>query len=133
LQKISGILPTSNRIKQVDMSDTLPLRPGVPSFGRPMGVSRGKQNQTVIVFEKNQPQIKEQNKILPLNQEQKAQIVKDISQSFFVKDRVSLTPLNPLSTESVDNPVEPSEIKNNREEDTDKLTLVKGSLLDKTI
>lgn len=39
MQKISGILPSTPRIASVDMNESSALRPGGPSFGRPVGVS----------------------------------------------------------------------------------------------
>ncbi len=39
MQKISSILPSSPRVKSVDLSDSHPIRPGTPSFGRPVGNS----------------------------------------------------------------------------------------------
>lgn len=39
--KISSILPSTARVASTDMSDAHPIRPGVPSFGRPMGRSAG--------------------------------------------------------------------------------------------
>jgi hypothetical protein len=39
VQKISGILPSTPRIASVDMNESSAMRPGGPSFGRPVGVS----------------------------------------------------------------------------------------------
>ncbi|MEI7973957.1 MAG: hypothetical protein WCH11_06280 [Bdellovibrio sp.] len=37
MEKISGILPSRPRLKSVDLQSAHPIRPGVPSFGRPVG------------------------------------------------------------------------------------------------
>lgn len=37
MDKLSSILPTSPRVQAVDMSDAQPVRPGTPTFGRPVG------------------------------------------------------------------------------------------------
>jgi hypothetical protein len=37
MEKISGILPASARVKSVDLKNSQPVRPGVPTFGRPEG------------------------------------------------------------------------------------------------
>jgi hypothetical protein len=39
MEKISSILPSSSRVASVDMKEAAPVRPGVPAFGRPEGVS----------------------------------------------------------------------------------------------
>lgn len=39
MEKISGIVPTSRRVTSVDMKNAPPVRPGTPTFGRPVGVS----------------------------------------------------------------------------------------------
>lgn len=37
MEKLSSILPSSARVKSVDMRDAKPRRPGAPSFGAPEG------------------------------------------------------------------------------------------------
>lgn len=37
MEKISKILPSSRRFENVDLSNSQPVRPGAPSFGRPVG------------------------------------------------------------------------------------------------
>jgi hypothetical protein len=37
MEKISSILPTNSRVKNVDIDDSHPIRPGTTSFGRPEG------------------------------------------------------------------------------------------------
>lgn len=37
VEKISSILPSSPRVKAVDVTRSTPVRPGAPSFGRPQG------------------------------------------------------------------------------------------------
>ena len=38
--KISSIIPTTARVTSTDMNDAHPVRPGVPTFGRPVGRSQ---------------------------------------------------------------------------------------------
>ena len=38
--KISGIIPNTARVASTDLSDAHPVRPGVPTFGRPVGRSQ---------------------------------------------------------------------------------------------
>lgn len=37
MDKISGILPSSYRTRKVDVSQSQPVRPGAPAWGRPVG------------------------------------------------------------------------------------------------
>lgn len=37
MDKLSGILPSSPRVKSVDLKNAQPARPGAPLFGRPQG------------------------------------------------------------------------------------------------
>ena len=39
MEKISGILPSSRRVSSVDLQNAAPIRPGTPTFGRPIGIS----------------------------------------------------------------------------------------------
>ena len=48
MDKISGIIPSSRRVTAVDMSDAAPIRPGVPAFGRPTGVSAESLSKSTI-------------------------------------------------------------------------------------
>ncbi len=45
MEKISGILPSSQRIRSVDLEGHLPVRPGVPGFGRPLGMTSSEREQ----------------------------------------------------------------------------------------
>ena len=37
MEKISGIIPANARTRSVDVSNSQPVRPGAPAFGRPEG------------------------------------------------------------------------------------------------
>ena len=39
MDKISGIIPSSRRVSSVDLQNAAPVRPGTPTFGRPIGIS----------------------------------------------------------------------------------------------
>lgn len=52
MEKISKIIPTSRRLQAEDLNSSQPVRPGAPSFGRPMGRnSIGEQKARVIIEE----------------------------------------------------------------------------------
>lgn len=37
MEKISRIIPSNSRTKAIDVSDAQPVRPGAPTYGRPLG------------------------------------------------------------------------------------------------
>ncbi|MFN7729345.1 MAG: hypothetical protein ACK5P7_09340 [Bdellovibrio sp.] len=39
MEKLSSILPSNPRIKNVDMNGAQPIRPGIATYGRPVGVN----------------------------------------------------------------------------------------------
>lgn len=47
MEKLSSILPSSPRVKNVDMADSHPIRPGVQSYGRLTGVTPVKDRFSV--------------------------------------------------------------------------------------
>lgn len=47
MNKISGILPSSPRIQTVDLKEGPSVRPGAPSFGRPIGISNVQRNSII--------------------------------------------------------------------------------------
>src|SRR6478672_2562783 len=48
MEKISGILKPSHRVTSVDMEDAAPIRPGIPTFGRPEGVSSLREREKAL-------------------------------------------------------------------------------------
>ncbi len=45
MDKISSILPSNHRVKSVDIDDSHPVRPGVESYGRPVGTTANGREQ----------------------------------------------------------------------------------------
>ncbi|MBK8201857.1 MAG: hypothetical protein IPK68_05915 [Bdellovibrionales bacterium] len=86
MQKISGILPSTPRIASVDMNESSALRPGGPSFGRPVGVSELSSREDVKI---STAQIAGQrhDELLGLRSKdlRDAESVKRLSDSFFMK------------------------------------------------
>lgn len=52
VEKISGIVPASARVQGVNIKDSQPLRPGVPTFGRPVGISSLSEGRRLTTAEK---------------------------------------------------------------------------------
>ncbi|MBK9040339.1 MAG: hypothetical protein IPL83_14470 [Bdellovibrionales bacterium] len=86
MQKISGILPSTPRIASVDMNESSALRPGGPSFGRPVGVSELSSRGDVKI---STAQIAGQrhDELLGLRSKElrDAESVKRLSDGFFMK------------------------------------------------
>ncbi|MCB0389738.1 MAG: hypothetical protein KDD58_00535 [Bdellovibrionales bacterium] len=82
MQKISGILPSSSRLTSVDVKDAGAVRPGAPTFGRPVGESNLFKNS--VVRSAHQA-IQKHNELWSERSEQhdKAQVIQDMADSFF--------------------------------------------------
>ena len=83
MQKISGILPSSSRVTTVDVSkEAGSVRPGAPSFGRPVGESNLFKNS--VVRSAHQA-IQKHNELWDARSEQQdqAKIIQDMADSFF--------------------------------------------------
>tara|TARA_Y100000817_G_scaffold313889_1_gene311088 strand:+ start:252 stop:710 length:459 start_codon:yes stop_codon:yes gene_type:complete len=88
MEKISGILPSSARVKNVDMKDAHPVRPGTPTFGRPEGVSNLARNTKLSSIDTymERPMTDRQREELG-----RAKIVDRVSNGFFMKEPLRRT------------------------------------------
>lgn len=85
MEKISGIIPSSRRVSSVDLQNANPVRPGTPTFGRPIGISTlapeilspSTAQKALAEFD---VQMSPKRPIDP-----KADIVKNMTESFFMK------------------------------------------------
>ncbi len=81
MDKISRILPGNARVNSVDMTGSQPVRPGVPEFGRNVGISDVKDRVTITAA--NDGPV---NSVYKNPKEMiKAQIAEDVSRRFFAK------------------------------------------------
>lgn len=48
MEKISGILPATSRVSTVDLQSSGPVRPGAPTYGRPVGSASLSENKAAI-------------------------------------------------------------------------------------
>lgn len=86
MDKISGIIPSSRRVNSVDLQNAAPVRPGTPTFGRPVGISTlapelyssTTAQKAIEAFDAELAPRKE-----PLDP--KADIVKTMTDNFFMK------------------------------------------------
>lgn len=91
MDKISGILPSSQRVSSVDMKNSHPVRPGTPSFGRPEGTStlRGKRVPTTETA-----MAKHQN-LMASREHRQAKMVSDLADQFFLLNKTE-APKDPI-------------------------------------
>ncbi len=95
MEKISGILGTSPRIKSAEVQNAPPIRPGAPSFGQPIGEVTLAQRKDLSTAQKAnilREQMLEDKKRLKEKQD-----IEDLSAKFFMnkmdgKYDVSLSP-----------------------------------------
>lgn len=82
MEKLSSILPSSPRIKNVDLSDAQPVRPGVATYGRPVGVNPMKDRFTVSQEAKDIAFRETLGAVNP-KEAKSVKIVDDLSKKFF--------------------------------------------------
>ena len=85
MDKISGIVPASSRVQGVTLKDSQPLRPGVPTFGRPVGVSSLADGKQLTTAEKA---VAAHNDLMSRRSgdAHKPQIITDMADKFFMKN-----------------------------------------------
>lgn len=83
MEKISGIIPQNARIASVDMQHARPVRPGVPTFGRPVGKSELADKVTLSSLRKESTVDDFQTYRNPV-ETRRAKLVEDISNKFFM-------------------------------------------------
>jgi hypothetical protein len=84
VEKISSIVPGSRRVASADMAAASAVRPGTPSYGRPMGSSTGGLKSALTTAQRA---IAEQQKMLDDRKlsAQNSAIVQDMADRFFLQ------------------------------------------------
>ncbi|MEK6774354.1 MAG: hypothetical protein AABY64_10460 [Bdellovibrionota bacterium] len=100
MEKISGIIPANNRTKAVDVSNSQPVRPGAPTWGRPNGkVTRNTMPDPLekVSFSRMDSPSKsefenpiQQTTYNSRGQVAKAQVVEELSKKFFAPNAKNL-------------------------------------------
>jgi hypothetical protein len=81
MDKISSIIPATKRVTSVDLENSLPVRAGVPTFGRPQAVSSGD------VFSRSNQAMQLQSEQAPaVRKEPNPSIVDKLINDFFMKN-----------------------------------------------
>lgn len=102
MEKLSSILPTSPRVKNVDMTDAHPVRPGTPSYGRPVGISAVRDRLTVSQQARDMAFNETLGQINP-KEFKSVKIVEDMNRKFFDTKPVVAKPQAPVTgAESAD-------------------------------
>jgi hypothetical protein len=93
MDKISSIVPGSQRVKTVDLSEAPPVRPGTPGFGRRQGVSSldGKDRDGLTTAAKAVMEHKQQME-KRLSESARDKIADEMSAKFFMKKQMAETP-----------------------------------------
>src|SRR4051794_21304586 len=89
MDKISGIIPSNARTRAIDTSNSQPVRPGAPSWGRPEGkvtkaVLEDKVTLSSVAAERpmEKPPTYDRN----LAESKKVKIAKDMTDRFFAEN-----------------------------------------------
>ncbi len=95
MDKISGIIPSSNRVTSVDLESASPVRPGTPGFGAPTGRSAAaSQMQRSSAAMVNPTSIGVPR--WKAKEDQHAEIVTRLSDGFFRKNQTT-APTEPVN------------------------------------
>ena len=108
MEKISGIIPASPRMKLMEMAAAQPARPGAPAFGRPEGKnSLGDR----VILSKKLEEMRETGEVPELDapvtykkpEVTKKQIVDDLNKQFFSPKSLARDSDLTFSEETLDN------------------------------
>jgi hypothetical protein len=104
MEKISGILPSSSRIKSVDLTDSPPARPGAPANGRKVG--RNSVADRITLSERAK-EMAAQDTMMVKNPKEtsRAKMVEEINRNFF-ETRLKPVYSEPPKSEQVEDAVE---------------------------
>lgn len=93
MEKISGIIPANRRTKSIDVSNSQPVRPGAPTWGRPVGrvtqqmlpdpLEKVSFSQTDLDMKKGGEDPIAQTTYNSRGQMARAQVVEELSKKFY--------------------------------------------------
>lgn len=136
MEKISGIISPSARLKSTDLQNSPPVRPGAPSFGRPLGEVTLAQRKDLTTAQKAN-MLREQM-IEDKKRFREQQMVEDLTNRFFMNqiDQRAIMPQQaqaevPIQLEEMDGqPVEEASFDNLSQEEMRYMP--KGYYLDRS-
>ena len=91
MEKISGIIPATPRVVSVDLSEARPLRPGVPSFGRPVGITNQERVSNLASKAEADKIIEQDAMKLSLQNGLKEALDTFKSSDFMIEDKVNIS------------------------------------------
>lgn len=88
MDKISGIIPSNARTRSVDTSNSQPVRPGAPTYGRPEGrVTKAVEDKvTLSSVAAERPLEKPPTYDRGLTEAKKTKIARDMTDRFFAEN-----------------------------------------------
>lgn len=92
MEKISGIIPRNSRNSSVDLSKSQPVRPGAPSFGRPIGKVTPRTFTENTVAKQVQSGINPANPFMVDNKKLSEMTKIDFQESEVTQDKVTISP-----------------------------------------
>ncbi len=84
MEKISGVIPASPRVQAVDLKSSAPIRPGIPTFGRPLGSNSLAERQGMTTAERAHQTHQEVMAQRKSQTERDVEAIKDIAERFFM-------------------------------------------------
>lgn len=106
MEKISSIVPNSRRVSAVDLNSAPAVRPGAPSFGRPMGASTVGVKDDRTTAQRAVAEFGHMNEVRR-GSTSNAEIVEKMANNFFLKKAVEAPASAPVELPDISNP-EPS-------------------------
>ncbi len=107
MEKISGIIASNARTRSVDVSNSQPVRPGAPAFGRPEGkVTKAAIEDKISLSSLATERPLETGNYKNTSEAAKVKVIKDSAQRFFetrIPQNVAKESDAPLSEEILEN------------------------------
>lgn len=108
MEKLSSILPTSPRVRSVDMDEAPPARPGAPSYGKKAG--RNTVTERAATAQKTKLAVAPSTtRVLDPKEVARGKIVDDLARNFF-ETRLQKPVAVPSASEQVIDNLEPDEV-----------------------
>jgi hypothetical protein len=104
MDKLSNVLPTSPRVKSVDLRDAHPMRPGAPGFGTPTGST---SHDRLSISETARDQALQERMAAPM-ETARAKIASEVTRNFF-ENRISEPAAGSLNSHGEDEIMAPIE------------------------
>ena len=119
MEKLSGILPNSPRVKSVDVSEAKPRRPGAPTFGLPNGSTAAVRDKVSLSNIKPEEVGSDTLTYKNLKDAKSAKLADDLAKKFF-ETRLNPQEENLTKSEELATALEPEAVTAPQIENTQK-------------